>query len=347
MPTTCVDPRTDPLWQQLVTQQASSAFHSPAWMRVLAGTYGLDVRAIVLLDESGRPRAGIPFCRISDIMGERIVSLPFSDFCDPVVSQPDDWSPLVGGLLAERCPVSIRCLHNRLPCADERFALVKQARWHGADLRPDRDTLWRRLHDSSRRAVHKAQRQGVVVRVARGAEELRAFHDMHVKVRKYKYHLLAQPYAFFESIWRNFVEEQRGTLLLAIHEEKIISGVMLLEWQDVLYYKFNASTPAALSLRPNDLLMWETIQHGKDRNCSHLDLGLSDWDQEGLIRYKRKFATCEGVISSVQHSCDAEQLRRQGEMRGMFGRLTHAFSDASVPDEVSRTAGELLYRFLA
>jgi hypothetical protein len=31
----------------------------------------------------------------------------------------------------------------------------------------------------------------------------------------------------------------------------------------------------------------------------------------------------------------------------MFGRLTDAFTDASVPDEVSRTAGELLYRFLA
>ena len=30
-----------------------------------------------------------------------------------------------------------------------------------------------------------------------------------------------------------------------------------------------------------------------------------------------------------------------------LGRLTDAFTDASVPDEVSRTAGELLYRFLA
>jgi CelD/BcsL family acetyltransferase involved in cellulose biosynthesis len=345
--TVCVDPQTDRLWCQLVNERASSAFHSPAWMRVLAETYHLDVRAIVLLDELGRPRAGMPFCRISDIMGERVVSLPFSDYCDPFVGGADDWSRLVDGLLAEGCPISIRCLHSRLPCADDRFTLVKQARWHGADLRADLASLWRGLHDSSRRAVQKAQRQGVVVRLARDTEELRAFHDMHLRVRKYKYHLLAQPYAFFERIWRHFVAEGRGALLLAIHEDRIISGVMLLEWQDVLYYKFNASVPATLACRPNDLLMWETIRYGKARGCSQLDLGLSDWDQEGLIRYKRKFATCEGVISSVLHSPDTEQLRQQREMRSMFGRLTNAFTDESVPDEVSKTAGELLYRFLA
>jgi CelD/BcsL family acetyltransferase involved in cellulose biosynthesis len=347
VPTICIDPRSNPLWERLVTRQPSSVFHSPAWTRVLAETYGLDVRAIVLVDGARQPRAGIPFCRISDIMGERIVSLPFSDFCDPLVGDTDDWSALVDGLLAEGCPVSIRCLHNRLPCADERFALVGQARWHGVDLGGEPCALWSGVHESSRRAIQKARRQGVSVRLARGTDELRAFHEMHVRVRKYKYHLLAQPYAFFESIWRHFVEAQRGALLLAVHDGWIIGGVMLLEWQGGLYYKFNASVAATLSCRPNDLLMWETIKYGQERGCSHLDLGLSDWDQEGLIRYKRKFATCEGVISSLQHSPDAEQLRRQCEMRSMFGRLTGAFADASVSDEVSKTAGELLYRFLA
>src|SRR5947209_5259481 len=153
----CVDPRTDPRWQRLVDRRPSSAFQSPAWTRVLAETYELDVRAIVLLDECGQPRAGIPFCRISDVFGERIVSLPFSDYCGPVLGDADDWAGLAAGLLAERCLVSIRCRHG-LPGADERFALVKQARWHGADLRPDLCSLWNGLHDSSRRPVQQAQR---------------------------------------------------------------------------------------------------------------------------------------------------------------------------------------------
>jgi CelD/BcsL family acetyltransferase involved in cellulose biosynthesis len=343
----CVDPGTDALWRRLTEGRPTGAFSSPAWVRVLTETYGLDVRAWVLLDETGEPTAGIPFCRVSDIMGERIVSLPFSDYCDPVVSDAADWHELVQRLLSEGCPVFIRCLHNRLPGDDERFAVPKRARWHAIDVRPELATLWHSLHESSKRAIQKAQRCGVVVRPASGAAELRVFHDMHVKLRKYKYRLLAQPYAFFVSIWQQFLQNQQGQLLLAMQGDRILGGVMLLDWQGSVYYKFNASVPEELGHRPNDLLMWESIKYARSRNASYLDLGLSDWDQEGLIRYKRKFATDEGIISFVQYSPDLEQLHRQTAARAVFGQLTSTFTSASVPDEVSRTAGELLYRFLA
>lgn len=39
--------------------------------------------------------------------------------------------------------------------------------------------------------------------------------------------------------------------------------------------------------------MWQGIQYGKAKGYTHLDFGLSDWDQEGLVRYKRKFATTD------------------------------------------------------
>jgi len=51
----------------------------------------------------------------------------------------------------------------------------------------------------------KSQREGLVVRLAQSEEELRAFFEMHLKVRKYKYGLLAQPYRFFQNIWRHFI----------------------------------------------------------------------------------------------------------------------------------------------
>src|SRR5437764_233372 len=123
-----VDPRTDPLWQRLVSEQRSDVFHSPAWARVLAETYGWEPVARVLLDETGQPRAGIPFCRVADIIGERIVSLPFSDYCDPLVVDSSQWNHLLEGLLAEGLPIAARCLHNVIPLADERFTLATPAR---------------------------------------------------------------------------------------------------------------------------------------------------------------------------------------------------------------------------
>src|SRR6202030_2256242 len=166
-----VDPRTDPVWQLLVDRTPSSVFHSPAWIQVLTDTYGWEAYAYVVLDGLGEPQAGIPFCRIADMMGERILALPFSDYCDPLVSDQQCWQFLMDCLLSERCPITLRCLHNNLPLADSRFALVKQAKWHGLNLKPGLDELRRGMQDSTHRAIRKSQREGLVVRVANSEDE--------------------------------------------------------------------------------------------------------------------------------------------------------------------------------
>ncbi len=340
----CVDPRRDPLWRTLVDQVQSSVFHSPSWIHVLTETYGWEAGAYVVIDDQGKPLAGIPFCRIGDLLGGRIVSLPFSDYCDPLVSETHLWRFLADRLLAEECPVTMRCLHNSLPLADERFTLVKQARWHGLDLRPELDALWTGMHDSTHRAIKKAQREGVVVRVARSEQELRTFFEMHLKVRKYKHRLLAQPFGFFQKIWRHFVEAQRGFVLLALYQDKIVAGDFFLQWKGTLYYKFNASILEDLSHRPNDLLIWEGMQLARARGLTCLDFGLCDWEQEGLARYKRKFGTEEKTISSLRYSPNGLPTRVEKELRDLLSQVTGLFTDRLVPDLVTEKAGEDLYR---
>ena len=339
-----VDPRIDPIWQTLADRAPSSVFHSPSWIQVLTDTYGWQASAYVVLNDRGEPQAGIPFCRIADMMGERILALPFSDYCDPLVNDQQCWDYLVDCLLPHRCPISLRCLHNDLPLLDKRFAVVKQAKWHRLDLKPDLDQVWQGIDDSTHRAVRKSQREGVEVRVARSESELRAFFDMHLKVRKYKLGMLAQPYLFFQNIWRHFVDTQNGFLLLAVYQDKIVAGDFFLEWKDTLYYKFNASLPADLSHRPNDLLIWEGIQRGKARGFDFLDFGLSDIDQEGLVRYKRKFGTEEKIISFLRHTPNGLPNLAEKLTRDLLTQLTRRFTDQMVPDPVTEKAGEDLYR---
>jgi len=340
----CVDPRNHLLWCRLVSQAPSSVFHSPSWMRVLSDTYGWEPSAYLALDDSGEPQAGLPFCRISDALGERVVALPFSDYCDPLVNDMNSWRVLVHGALSEHCPVTLRCLHNSLPLDDERFALAKQAKWHGLDLRPELEALWKGMHESTHRAIRKSQREGLVVRVAESKEELRTFFEMHLRIRKYKYGLLAQPYSFFQNIWRQFVETNNGFLLFAVSEDKIVAGDFFLVWKDTLYYKFNASLPGDLSHRPNDLLIWEGIQRAKARGLAYLDLGLSDFDQDGLIRYKRKFGSQEKTIAFLRHEPNGGPTAAERELRELLGKLTNRFTDHTVPDLVTEKAGEDLYR---
>lgn len=347
MKVVCIDPRTSPLWQTLVVKTQSSVFHSPSWIQVLTDTYGWEASAYVIVDEAGEPCAGIPLCRIADMFGDRIVALPFSDYCDPLIRDAESWRVLIEKLLPEQVPIKLRCLHNDVPLSDKRFSLVKQAAWHRLDLRPDLEALWKTMHDSTHRAIRKSEREGLTVRMAESEPELRVFFEMHLKIRKYKYGLLAQPYSFLQNIWRHFVEPQHGFLMLAIHEDKIVAGDFFLEWKDTLYYKFNASLHDDLSHRPNDLLIWHGIQEGKKRGLTYLDFGLSDIDQEGLIRYKRKFGAEEKTISFLNHSPNGGPTRAQKEMKELLGKLTARFTDHMVPDQITEKAGEDLYRLFS
>lgn len=305
------------------------------------------MRALVLLDGSSRPVAGMPYCRIEGLPAARIATPPFSDFCDPIVANGAQWVALLDALTEEDCPITVRSLHNDVPLDNDRMRLVGQAKWHGLDLEPDLDTLWAGLNSGARRAIRRAEKEGVVVRAASSLEELRAFFELHLKIRKYKYRLLAQPYRFFENIWTEFMATGDGTLLLASLHGEPIGGVLFLEWKGTLYYKFNASDTSNVAVRPNDLILWKAIEAAKEKGLARVDFGLSDWDQEGLIRYKRKYASEEKTISFLRHEPSTPAAPSVAQIREILPALTELVTDDQVPDSITERAGDLLYRLFA
>jgi CelD/BcsL family acetyltransferase involved in cellulose biosynthesis len=344
MDVTVVDPITNPSWRQLVVTRPTTLFHSPEWLSVLADTYSFTVEARVIKDQQGAPVAGMPYVTMHDFMDPR-TGLPFSDFCDPLADTPHQWRALIDDLLAAPQRIDLRCLHNDIPLQDDRFTVVDRAMWHAIDVRRDEDTVWTELPGSARRALRKARSSRVEICAARDESDLRAFWELHVRVRKYKYGLLAQPFAFMRHIWDAFVRKDRGTLLLATIDGNLVAGVLFLEWQGVLYYKFNASDAAHLNARPNDLLLWEGIEFARKRGLDLVDFGLTDGDQEGLIRYKRKYATQEKPITLLRHQ-PADAPSAQDRMaRSVLRDVTRLLTDHSVPDELSGRAGEVLYRY--
>ena len=340
-----VEPGTDPRWESLVTTRSTSVFQSPSWLRVLSNTYDFPVRARLLVGADGAPEAGVVYAEIADFMDPRISSLPFSDYCDPIARDLPTWRRLADGLVAKGRRIDVRCLDCDVASGDERFEVVGQAAWHGVDLQRDLDDIWAQIHSSARRAIRKADVAGVMVTTASTKEDLRAFYDLHLGIRKYKYRLLAQPFRFFEGIWDEFLEEEKGFLVLAMLDGQAVGGILFLEWQGTLYYKFNASDRSSLSVRPNDRLIWEGIKIAKSRGLGLMDFGLSDLDQEGLMRYKRKYATEERTITHFRYSPDGSPSEADRIARSVLNELTELLVDDAVPDEVTARAGDLLYRF--
>ena len=342
-----VDPAVDPAWAALLARHGTSLFHSPPWLGALRDAYGFTASAAIVEGRAGEPLAGIAYCDVDDLLGRRILSLPFSDACDPLVESAPAWNQLFRSLAAHGVPVRLRCLDNPLVRADRRLTVAKRARWHTLPVAASDAAQWPALAGSTRRAIRKAERSGVVIRPLAGTEGLREFHGLHVALRKRKYRLLAQPPAFFEALRRQFKAADGWFPLGARLGPRLIGAALFLRWGDTLYYKFNASALDALAVRPNSLLVWAGVALARSLGCSRLDLGPSDDDQPGLIRFKRNFGAAERELCVLDYLPPGWRDDRAGELRQLLGRLTTLLTAAEMSDDIAGEAGTLLYRYFA
>jgi hypothetical protein len=124
-----------------------------------------------------------------------------------------------------------------------------------------------------------------------------------------------------------------------------LAGIFLLHWQNVAYYKFNASLDQRF--RPNDLLVWKALLHARQLGVRMFDFGLSDSKQLGLLRFKRKFAAEERDIYFLEWKPDVSPDHRRKRATDLLHHMTHMFTHPSVPDEITWEAGEKFYRFFA
>jgi CelD/BcsL family acetyltransferase involved in cellulose biosynthesis len=346
-PVVTVDPVTDPRWAGLAA--GAGLFTSPPWIDAVCGTYGFTPRASVALDAAGAPVGGLAWVAVEDPRGRRLLALPFSDRADPPVPDTAVADLLVGAVLDgpdAGAPFTLRCLDDSPAAAATRLDVTGEAAWHGTPLDGgvDEDELHRRIAGQSRRNLKTADRAGVRVEVRDDLDAVHAMHALHVRLRKGKYGLLAQPRELFTRIHAAFAPADGVRTLLARVDGEVVAAALFLEWDGVLYYKFGASAQEHLAVRPNDAIYWTAIRLGLDRGARLVDWGLSDLDQPGLVGFKRKWASVERRLLTLRAGTAAPRpdQRAFGEV---LGGLTALLTGPTVPDEVTERAGALLYRY--
>ncbi len=114
---------------------------------------------------------------------------------------------------------------------------------------------------------------------------------------------------------------------------------------DTLFYKFNASEPDALSLRPNNALIWAGVELAHELGCRTLDLGPSDDVQPGLIRFKAQTGAIAHELTVHRwtppgSTSEPDETRR---LRATLEDLTDLFVAPEVGLDVVEQAGDALY----
>src|ERR1051326_675633 len=151
-----IQPLQDRRWGELVDRHPSSAaFHTAAWLNALHQTYGYEPIAYTTSPPGASLENGFVFCRVpSWITGRRMISLPFSDHCQPLLQNVESWRLLLSFLRSEaHCAgfrhVELRCLEAPdSVLSNSSFSVAARFTYHKLDLRPDLDSLFRSFHKS-------------------------------------------------------------------------------------------------------------------------------------------------------------------------------------------------------
>src|SRR6185295_20146121 len=85
-----IDPLRDSRWPDLIVRYPNaSVFHTRGWLEALRSTYGYVPVAFTTSAPNENLTNAVLFCAVrSWLTGSRLVSLPFSDHCEPLVNVP-------------------------------------------------------------------------------------------------------------------------------------------------------------------------------------------------------------------------------------------------------------------
>ena len=306
-----VAPLDDPRWIRfLESHPRASVFHSPAWLKALSQTYGYVPVAYTTSPPTTELRSGLLFCSIESwLTGRRLVSLPFSDHCDPLVDSETDLQVLMTAALQDAQKeklkyVAIRPLQHwdivtSIPCTTMPYT------FHQLDLNPGLSTLFSNLHKSStQRKVRRSEREGLIYQEGSSQPLFESFYELF-QLTRCRHNLPTPPREWFINLMRCFGK----SLKIRVARRKdgyAVAAMITLRFKDTLVYKYGGSDSKFNHLGGMHLLFWRSIMDAKNAGLRTLDLGRTNADQQGLITFKNRWGAAQSALTYFRYAVAGE-----------------------------------------
>jgi hypothetical protein len=346
---TIIDPIADKRWDDFILGHPDSTiFHHSAWARVLRDRYRCIPMYYVLEGNGGEILAAAPFFRIdSRLTGRRLSCLPCSEYCFPLAYTYEDVSQLLTAVKEEVRHRQVSYIEIRgwaNVASPAQLDLTERSYYfkHVGSLDNDLDRLRAGFHKHTRYSLKQTEKSEVTVREAHGDDDLREFHRLSVATRR-RLRLLPWPPHFIQAIHQQIINPGHGFLLLAELHGKIIGGSMWFNFKDTVTNKINAWDKEYAQYGPNYLLHWKAMERACEKGYQRFDLGVSNPDNSGLMRFKRHWGTDEIRTPYYYYP----SVNGYGSVsQGSAAYRVHRAINHWAPEFAVRLAGRALYRHL-
>jgi CelD/BcsL family acetyltransferase involved in cellulose biosynthesis len=274
----------------------------------------------------------------SRLTGRRWVSLPFTDHCVPLYDSAESLVQLIDAIVHLSRDEANPSIELRwAPQSHPAIQCYSHYVLHTIQLNLDAETRSSEIHRMHRRNTRLARERGVRIEWGQAQTDVDRFYHLHLLTRR-RQGVPIQPRRFFDLLGRLLIERGLGFVLTAYKDDECLAAAVFLHWQQTLTYKYGASSPQGLNLRPNNLLFWEAIRWGCEKGYAWLDMGRTTLDNFGLRQFKNRWGAEEqpltyGVLSATSpRSADGKLVSLMQLV------LRHS------PLWVCRLSGELLYK---
>jgi len=323
-------------------------FHSVPWLQALQSTYGYVPVVFTTSPPTGDLKNGVVFCRVNSwLTGRRLISLPFSDHCEPLCDTAEELTFIVQYLQTALQHqkwkyLELRPIDQKLSPSGDSCHLGHATGYllHVLDLRPSIEDLFRRLDkDSVQRRIRRAERAGLVEKVGRSDNLLHDFYALFVATRS-RHGLPPIPLAWF----RNLIQHQRDGLQIRVaYKDAIpISSILTLQFKDVACYKYGCSDSRFNKFGGTPWLLWRAIAAAKADGATNFDLGRSEEQNAGLVAFKNHWV---GQPKRLVYWTFPPN-RSLGSESGWKLRVAKRFF-SRMPNRLLTIAGRLIYRHIA
>jgi len=338
-----LDPILDSRWDDFVAAHpGASVFHHTGWLKALASTYGYR-STVVTSARPGSPLTdGVAFCEVNSwVTGRRLVSVPFADHAEPLLSDPAQIPEFHEWIRAEWDHRHWRYIELRPLSGDFQAngrVQVSQSFWfHTLDLSPPIETIFHRCHRSciQRRIMH-AKHQGLSYEKGSSGEILNAFYRLLVMTRR-RHNLLPQPLSWFRNLLHFMGPDAEIRLLRK--GDTAIAAILTLQHRGTVVFKYGASDQRFHHLGGMPLLFWTLIEESRAEGADQIDLGRSGLDNLNLARFKDRLGTQSKQISYLRYMED----RQDPTTSATFSPAIRALS-SRLPGALSTRASVLIYR---
>jgi CelD/BcsL family acetyltransferase involved in cellulose biosynthesis len=339
------NPLRDQRWGAFVERHPhASIFHTSDWLEALRRTYGYEPVVYTTSPPQQELTNGLVFCCVASwLTGKRLVSLPFSDHCDPLTEDGNSDSIVFEELRKERGSQDWKYIEMRprkgVLNQQSGMEPSKSYCFHIMDLRYDEKTLFSKFHKNSvRKMIERAERENLRYAAGCSSEILKAFYRLYVRNRR-RQHIPPQPFRWFKSL-----SECLGPAMqvrVAFQGNRLAASIVTIRFKKTLVYKYGCSDPQLNRLGGTPWLLWETIREARAMGLHKFDLGRSDWNNPGLITFKDRLGGKQSVLTYWQYP----KAAAQPGLLEMFRRPA-GWAMGHAPLPVLTMAGRLLYRHI-